>query len=275
MTRIYIVRRDQNGFKNLTKVKQINLADEWLNFEIKTIGKQIFVSLNSNTIILGLNEDDNQLAFRSGTLMLGINNDTVEFSDISIGIVPVPLDSTGGGSASSNSLGSDEATGMDDDEAIEEEDAIEHMEDFNSFDGSAHCRSKQTCSARSAWCSDTFKNGPPSDCVEMFSDMCCTQHAHSNLINCKEAVDIAFERVDIQMNDVLLTGNPDCFEQSLVTGDKLKFDSCSSCCAEKLDLCYSESSRLNCNLKCQTIFEYETDLATNSDQADTNTDNSR
>lgn len=43
MTRIYLTRLDTQGFTKLAKLKYANLSEDWLDIELKVIGKKISV----------------------------------------------------------------------------------------------------------------------------------------------------------------------------------------------------------------------------------------
>lgn len=51
------------------------------------------------------------------------------------------------------------------------------------------CSGTTTCSKRSAWCREVFKDGVPADCVPKFADYCCGMEAQSELEKCKLEVE--------------------------------------------------------------------------------------
>jgi len=131
---------------------------------------------------MALEEDDLQLPTRSGTFMMGVNNSAVEFSDIKLRIIPVPKGNSRPSAASSGSPGSSShsAPGMDDsDEEFEGEDtsAGNSLDETGSgalFNHTSTCTTKLTCVDRQTWCTTAFGTNAPSDCIENFTDLCCS-----------------------------------------------------------------------------------------------------
>lgn len=169
--------------------------------------------------------------------MLGINNDKIEFSDIKIGSIRPPKDAAGGAGGANGAGGEDgeASSGIKaaDDEEVEEMSLEEDEEAaLNSEDKSRMCASQTTCAAHAAWCAETYKDEVPGDCVDKFMDYCCGTLAPNNLEECKLMVDEAF--TPVEPDD---TVSLECFDQTVVNGDKNKYDQCVSCCGNKIDRC--------------------------------------
>lgn len=57
MTRIYLTRMNESGFKKLARVKYSNLNEDWINLEIKSINDKIMIKMNDK-VLMGIEELD-------------------------------------------------------------------------------------------------------------------------------------------------------------------------------------------------------------------------
>jgi len=94
------------------------------------------------------------------------------------------------------------------------------------------CSMKVTCTMRNQWCTETFKDNVPGDCLERFAEYCCGTVTPDAIEVCKTDV---LKRSRPEEPDVSVT--LECFVQDFVNGDKGKHDACTACCGNKVNDC--------------------------------------
>lgn len=239
------------------------------------VDKKFFVYLDKVCLVMALEEDDFQLPTRAGTFMLGVNNEAVEFSDISTGMIPIPKGDAPAPAASAaasaaapgaavaapasaSAAAPASAANFEEDLDLSSESMFTVSDPNALLNPTGTCTSKLTCIERNAWCTEVFGASAPSDCVETFTDLCCSENAKDNLVQCKNDVP-AVAGIDVGYDNFILNSGPSCFVQAGSVA-KESYDACVACCNEKLNECYSDNSRSGCQLHCSEVFPYQMDI---------------
>lgn len=94
------------------------------------------------------------------------------------------------------------------------------------------CSGKITCTLRKGWCTETFRDDVPADCLEKFDEQCCGTVIPDKIQECKAEV-VSKAQPEETEPEVTV----ECFAQDFVNGDKNKYDSCTACCGNKVNDC--------------------------------------
>lgn len=182
-----------------------------MDIVVKIENSKITISINEQPVCVALEEADADFISKvHGTFMFGINGAKVEFADFRVSAIIPPK------GEELPRVEEESAPEDSDDSGTEETEAVE-IDTEAPVDASNVCKSKTMCSDRSSWCSEMYKDETPTDCVDKFEDYCCGELATQNIMQCKQ--DVANALAPIEADP---TVTQSCYDQSAITGDKLK-----------------------------------------------------